>query len=88
MPEVSNGDLMMVLLEIKDDMGSLKAKAEGHTAWMTKHVEDDKVLAGKIADIQLIQAKQRGFLTAIGVIGSILGSVGGWLFERFGLGHH
>ena len=87
MSDVSNGDLMNVLLDIKQDIGGLKTKADGHTAWMTKHVADDALMMADIRKLQDIGASQRGAsrvwntlgLGAAGVIGAVAGPVFSWL---------
>jgi hypothetical protein len=88
--KVSNADLMGVMMDIKQDLGVLKAKADGQTAWMTKHVADDAALAADVKSLQLGAARQKGFLTAVGAIGTVLGSAAGWFIERVinGGSHH
>lgn len=89
MSDVSNNDLLNVLLEIKNDVGQLKQQATGHTAWMTQHVEDDKKMAKDINTLQMQGARQKGFLGALSIMGGGLTYAIGFLFEKWmsGSGH-
>lgn len=88
MPRVSNDDLMGVLLDIKSDIGSLKQQAAGHTAWMSKHVEDDKALAADVHELQINAAKSRGFIKAWALVATAIGALVGYFVEYLGLRHH
>jgi hypothetical protein len=86
MSDVSNSDLMTVLLDIKQDIGSLQTKAEGHTQWMAKHVADDALMCADIRAIQITQASQRGAAKVWNMlgaaIGTVLGAVAGYMGGR------
>lgn len=88
MSKVTNGDLMEVLLELKGDIGGLKASSAGHSAWMAKHVEDDALMAADIKKLQLAHARQRGFLTAVTGIASAVGAGVVTFLSKTFLGHH
>lgn len=81
MAKVSNSDLMGVLLDIKSDIGALKQASSSHTAWMTKHVEDDKAMADDIRQLQLGVARQRGAVRVLAAVATAAGAAIGYFMD-------
>ena len=92
MGEVTNLDLMTVLLDIKKDLGDTGARITSTTELLAQHIADDKALLNgvrtDITTIQMQGAKQRGFLAALTSVGSVLGAGVGYLVERAMFSHH
>jgi hypothetical protein len=64
-------------------LGRIEQKIDGHTDWMKKHVEDDKLMAVDIKALQVSHARQKGFLTALTALGSVLGAGVGYAIDIF-----
>lgn len=81
-----------VLLEMSRTLGRIEQKIDSGTAALAQHVADDKEIAralfGRIEVLQAGANKQKGFMTALGVVGSALGAGVGYLIERVTIGHH
>jgi hypothetical protein len=88
MADVSNNDLMVTLLAIKQDIGELQGDLRGHATAFAEHLKSDAVLTESVRELELAAAKQRGFIRAIGLVGSGLGAAVGYLLEKLMLGHH
>lgn len=92
MADVSNSDLMGVLLEIKSQTGEMKANIASTAEALKQHVADDKEMAkalfSRIETLQFGQAKQRGFLSALAMVGGVLGAGVGYVIDRITFGHH
>ena len=86
--QVTNGDLMSVLLDVKQDIGALKQAQAGHSAWMDKHLKDDAIIAASVQKLQLAHARQRGFISAVAAIGSALGAGLATVASKVFFGHH
>lgn len=72
--DVSNEALMGVLLDIKQDVGELKGKLNAHIETFAVHVISDKEMCADVRKLQLSQAKQRGFVAAVSVVGGLIGT--------------
>lgn len=88
MGDVSNSDLMNVLLDVKERTGAMQAHIETTATILKDHIEDDKQMLLSIQTLQLGAARQKGFLTALTSVGSLLGAGLGYLIERVTIGHH
>jgi hypothetical protein len=87
MSEISNSDLLTVLLEIKGDIGQLQSTAASNVKALADHVAADAVMAGDIKRLQLGAARQRGFLTAITAVGTVVGAGVGYAIDLLARGH-
>ena len=80
-----------VLLEISRSLGRIEQKIDNNAAALTQHAADDKVVSKALFDrietLQLSAAKQKGALTVLGTVGSMLGAGIGYLIERIVRGH-
>jgi len=69
---------MGVLLDIKGDLGELKGKFDTHAGAFAAHcVADDLRESAKVEAIrrlELVNARQRGFVAAISAVGAIVGA--------------
>lgn len=85
MSEVSNGDLMTVLLQVSRDMGETKAQIASTTALLANHIGVDTVvqnaLRSDVTTLQLGQARQRGFIAAVCSVGTVLGAGIGYVID-------
>lgn len=54
------------------------------------HLNDDKIMAVAVQNLQLAHARQKGFMTALAGAGSIVAGIVGYVIEFFvsGRGHH
>lgn len=78
-----------VMLDIQRTLGRIEEKIDSHVKAFDKHVDMDMQAYHVIGDLQKTQAKQKGFLSAVGVLGSGMGAALGWLVERMiGGSHH
>lgn len=77
---------------MRESLGRIEQKADSTLTWMAQHsatqAKDLGVITTDITDLKLAQAKRKGFMSAIGVIGTVVGSGIGYLVERWTLGHH
>jgi len=62
-------------------LGRIEQKIDSHTQWMTKHVADDALMAKDIESLKLSHARQKGFMTALAGVGSVIGAGIGYLAE-------
>lgn len=70
MSEISNGDLMTTLLEIKGDIGGLKATAATMAALLEKHDT-------RITGLEAGANRQKGAAKVVLMAGTALGTIGG-----------
>lgn len=80
-----------VLYEIQRSLGRIEQKIDSAATALTAHSEKDervqKALFERIEGLQMSHARQKGFITALTSLGSVVGAVGGYVAERL-LGHH
>lgn len=76
------------IAQVFASLGRIEQKVDGQTTWMTKHVADDKEMALSIQKIELKMARQRGFITAVTSIGSVIGAGFSYLVHRWMTGTH
>jgi hypothetical protein len=70
-------------------LARIEQKIDTHTAWMTAHVAEDKIMAEDIQKLRMVGARQKGYLAAIGTAGGVLGAVIAAAADFFGTrGHH
>jgi hypothetical protein len=62
-------------------LGRIEQKIDGHTSWMEKHVADDRLMANDIVLLKERAARQRGFITALTAMGSVIGAVAGYAVD-------
>lgn len=74
--QVSNEQLLDVLLVMKQDIGEIKASSSANTATLDRH-------ATSISDLQMSHARLKGFAGALSVVGSVLGAAVGYAAEFF-----
>ena len=72
-------------------LGRIESKIDGNSDTLKDHIKHDeevtRALFGRIETLQLGQAKQKGFLTALTSVGSVLGAGIGYFVERMIRGH-
>jgi hypothetical protein len=75
-------------------LSRIEANGINTANWMAEHSKSDKELFAKIdekiTDLRLTHSRQKGFLTAVASVGSIVAGVIGYVIEFFvsGRGHH
>jgi hypothetical protein len=75
-------------------LSRIEANGANTAAWMAEHAKSDKEmfekLGDKITDLRLSHSRQKGFLTAIAGVGSVVAGIVGYVIEFFvsGRGHH
>lgn len=89
---MSDDQIYEMLGTMRESLGRIEQKTDTTLAWMAKHSEAQTTDLAKITtdltDVRLIQAKQKGFMSALGIVGTLAGSGIGYLVERWTLGHH
>jgi hypothetical protein len=75
---ISNGQIYDVLLEIKGDVGSLKASSEMQLQAIKNH-------GGRLVAIEATQAKQAGAARVWGLVATAAGALIGSVASYFGL---
>jgi hypothetical protein len=75
------------LMEIQRSLGRIEQKIDSAADTLVAHTADDKRIQtaffDRIEKLQLAQARQRGFITALGTVGSVLGAGFGYFVERW-----
>jgi len=69
-------------------LARIEQKIDGHTTWMVQHVADDALMAADIVKLKERAARQRGFITALTAMGSVLGAIAGYAVDLFSRGSH
>lgn len=73
-------------------LARIEQKIDSAAGTLAQHALDDKAIQKALFDrvevLQLGQAKQKGFLSALAAVGSVLGAGVGYIIERITLGHH
>ncbi len=75
MNEVTNEQLLSVLMDMKGDIGEIKATGTANASVIERHTTS-------ISDLQMSHARLKGIAAALGVAGSAVGSVIGFLFHK------
>lgn len=83
-----DAQLVQMLGEIQKCLGSIDGKLDAHMEAFSKHIEDDRAMASNIKQLEMQASRQRGAMTALGAVATILGSAAGYLIEKFTFGHH
>ena len=92
-----NDDRGMNDSQIERVFGSLariEQKIDGTTEWMKSHSQEDKrafeSMGDKLTGLQVAHSRQKGFLSALAAIGSVVAGIVGYVIEYFvsGRGHH
>ena len=69
-------------------LARIEQKIDGHSEWMKSHVAEDKLMAADIKGLQISHSRQKGFLTAVSAIGTVLGAGVGYAIDLFTRGHN
>jgi F0F1-type ATP synthase assembly protein I len=85
---ISNTDLMNVLLSLKGDVGELKGHVSGTQLILAAHILEDKALTADVQKLQFSQQRQRGFVAAVSAIGAVVGAGIGVVVDLFVRSHH
>ncbi len=59
---------------MRGDLGRLEGKVDGHAEKLSAHIEDDRKLTASVQELQVSQARQRGFVAAISTVGAVIGA--------------
>ena len=74
MSEVTNNDLLTVLLGVKEDIGELKSTVASQARAFAQHVQDDAAMSRSLGELKLGAAKRAG---AAGVWSLLYGAISG-----------
>jgi hypothetical protein len=86
--EITNADIYSVLLDLKGDMGEMKGTLVAQGKAFADHIVADAMMAKDIGKLQQSNARQRGFLTALGAVGTALGAGVGYAVDILARGGH
>jgi hypothetical protein len=86
--EVSNHQILGLLVDMNGKLGALVSQSEAHLAWQLQHTRDDALMAADIKKLQLSSARQRGVLAALTSVGAILGALAGYAVDLLTLRGH
>lgn len=75
MSDVSNSDLMNVLLTVKQDIGGLKADIVSHAVQFKQHCAENDELAKDVKRLELGAASASGKRGAYALMGGFAGSL-------------
>ena len=70
---VTNSQIMSVLLEVKEKLGSIQATSDSHAAIMARHMQDDVMMARDISVMQQKMARFSGAIRVWGIVGTAVG---------------
>ena len=80
-----------ILFEMNRTLGRIEEGIKNNALALTNHIADDKAtskfLFERLETMQASANKQKGALTVLGALGSMLGAGIGYLAERFIRGH-
>jgi hypothetical protein len=79
--------MMEVLLAIKQDIGEIKGSLSGHVKAFDDHVQMDEKAYHAISEIRQQQAKQKGFIAAMGAVGGGVVAALGYVIDKMWGGH-
>lgn len=77
-----------ILYQIQNSLGRIEQKIDSHIDNFRKHEEEDRAARAELDKLRLGSARQKGFITALTTVGSVLGAGIGYLIERVTIGHH
>lgn len=64
-------------------LGRIEQSTNDIKQWMSAHVAEDRVMAADIVTLKTAHARQKGFLAAIGVVGSAIGAIAAMAADFF-----
>lgn len=77
-----------ILYQIQNSLGRIEQKIDSHITSFKQHELSDATYYKAIDDLRLNSARQKGFISALVSVGSVLGAGIGYLIERVTIGHH
>jgi hypothetical protein len=86
--DITNADIYSVLLDLKGAMGKIEGTMDANAKAFSDHCAADARMAVDVSKLQLGVARQRGFLTALGAVGTALGAGVGYAIDILARGHH
>lgn len=72
---MSEQDIYNALLEIKEDIGSIKSTTADTKEALVAHITKTECLAESVQELQLAQATHKGAARAYSAIGGVLGAL-------------
>jgi hypothetical protein len=78
-----NDPILEALLDIKNDVGEVRAKIGALEVWLTQHVADDTVDHERIRKLEMADAVARGKASVWQLASVAAGSALGWAIEYF-----
>lgn len=67
--------IYQILLELKENVGAIKATTEATKETLTSHIEKTESLAEAVRKVELAHAKQRGAAKAYSLVGGAVGAI-------------
>lgn len=67
--------IYQILLELKEDVGAIKATTESTKDTLTAHIEKTEEIEANVKALELAQARLRGAAKAYSVMGGAIGAV-------------
>jgi hypothetical protein len=92
MSDVTNGELMTMLIQISNQSAANGAKVDGINQWLAAHSMEDKKNFGEVSEqltkLRVANGRRNGVLAALTTVGSVLGAGVGYAVELLTRGHH
>jgi len=83
--DIPSSLLYSTLLDIKEDLGSLKAASDARNEKLDAHIALTTAIAerttGRVDSLEKTRARQKGFQAAMSVVGSVVGAAAGYAAE-------
>jgi hypothetical protein len=86
--EPSNSDIFNLLVNMRGDMGRIEGTVKGFGDKLAEHGIDNKLRDASVQQLQLSQARQRGFVAAISTMGAVVGAGIGAAVDYLSRGNH
>ncbi len=80
---ISNRDIYGALISLRGDVGRLEGKFDGHVRALEALATEDDKQKEAIQKIELVQARQKGFVAAVSTAGAIIGAGLGAVADYF-----
>ena len=79
--EVTNSMILSTLMDIKSDIGGLKADGLARTDALNKHIALASATEERVRSLEQTRSRQKGVLATLAVFGTGIGAMIGHIFD-------